>query len=119
MRTLAVLPPGDGRRDGAGRPVRVARALVDPEGVHELYRGGLLQTWDAVFRSRWSELPAEVQAVLLRTRDGLPPVFDRLPHGLRKTIFQAGLVTPDGIWVEDRPFFDWVQFNASNLRGED
>jgi hypothetical protein len=91
-------------------------ALVDRQGVFDLYLDRLLQARDPVFRGRWGELPPEVRAVLLGMGDA-PPSYDRLPRAVQQRVFATGLCSPDGIWVEDRPFDDWIRRNASSLRG--
>lgn len=90
------------------------RAFVDPAGLRDLYEGELLDRWFAVFRDRWSELPAATQALLrgLLARDDWtlddPPALHGLSLPQRTLLGAAGLVR-GGRWVPDPPFFDWMR----------
>ena len=88
--------------------------FVDPAGLRDLYESELLDRWFAVFRDRWSELPATTQALLRRllARDDWtlddPPAL----HGLslpQRTLLGAAGLARGGRWVLDPPFFDWLR----------
>jgi hypothetical protein len=94
------------------------RALVDEQGVADLYEKRLLQDRDNVFRSRWhSELPPAVRAVLLQMKDGRLPLYRELSRGERQAVREGGLCTSAGDWLDDRPFYDWIWHNLADLHG--
>jgi WD40 repeat protein/predicted amidohydrolase/energy-coupling factor transporter ATP-binding protein EcfA2 len=95
------------------------RALVEEDGVTDLYEKRLLLERDNVFRSRWqNELSAEARAVLVQMKDGQPPIYRELSRTERKDVRQVGLCTSAGDWLDDRPFFDWIWRNQDDLSGE-
>jgi hypothetical protein len=91
------------------------RALVEREGLFDLYLSRLLEGRKEVFWGRWQELPPKVQKLLAEAGDGRLPSYHRLPSSLRQLLYLTGLCTA-GTWLDDRPFFDWVRQNASTLR---
>jgi WD40 repeat protein/predicted amidohydrolase len=93
-------------------------ALVKREGVLELYDEHLLLDRDSVFRARWHELPEVARAVIATVREGQLPAYRTLSRAERKAVRDTGLCTSTGRWLDDRPFFDWIQQNADDLKGE-
>jgi hypothetical protein len=88
------------------------RALVEREGVRDLYEQRLLLDRNAgYFATRWAELPERVRGVLdtIRTLPkGERPVYRDLPPEDRQALRDTGLCNALGAWLEDEPFFDWI-----------
>jgi hypothetical protein len=63
-----------------------------------------------VFRSRWTELPSRVREILV---ERLEP--GKLSLNDRDLLAQTGLYSGEGVRLNDRPFFDWIQRNAHSL----
>jgi hypothetical protein len=86
----------------------------DKASLAELYDQRLLVERTAVFEGRFQELPGPVQALLRAHRDARPSFFD-LPPDDRTLLIDSGLCTASGIWLADRPFFDWIRLRAAAL----
>ncbi len=89
------------------------RALVEREGVTDLYEQRLLLDRDAAFfGTRWAELPERARRVLwtLRRAPGaeLPPYRD-LPAADQRAVRDTGLCNAFGHWLQDKPFYDWIK----------
>lgn len=88
------------------------RALVEPDGVSDLYEQRLLLDRDiAAFGGRWAELPERAQRVLrgLRTRGADLPRYRDLPPDDRRALRDTGLCNALGHWLPDAPFYDWIR----------
>jgi WD40 repeat protein/predicted amidohydrolase len=92
------------------------RALVDPEGVDDLYDRRLLRDRDNIFRSRWDELPPLAQELLAQRSDGRLPRYEEMSHMERKVVRDLGLCLPPNDWLPDPPFYDWIRRNLPDLR---
>jgi len=93
------------------------RALVEPQGVTELYEQRLLIERDAAFfGTRWAELPERARRILwrLKTPPGDLPSFRDLPPEDKKILRDTGLCDAFGRWLQDRPFHDWIRRIASD-----
>jgi len=94
--------------------VQAARAgnrlsLADKRGVDELYRNDLLVQRNHVFEQRWSDYQERAHAVMSRIRQGrLPPLRELAPPD-RQAVLDAGLCNALGDWLEDKPWWDWVE----------
>ena len=94
------------------------QARVDKAAVDDLYVKRLLVERDNVFRSRWlGELPPEVRAVLIKMKDGQPPLYRELSRAERQAVRDVGFCETTGEWLDDRPFYDWISRNLDDLRG--
>jgi WD40 repeat protein/predicted amidohydrolase len=103
--------------------VRMGRrqALVEPQGVTELYESRLLVDRNVgFFQTRWRELPERAQRVLWRVRasqeERLPEVKSLSPED-RKVLRDTGLCDHFGRWIEDKPFYDWLRRIADETLG--
>jgi hypothetical protein len=95
------------------RKVRVDMAAVD-----DLYVKRLLVERDNVFRSRWlGELPPEVRAVLIKMKDGQPPLYRELSRAEKQAVRDVGFCAVTSEWLDDRPFYDWIWRHIDDLRG--
>lgn len=94
--------------------VQAARAgnrssLADKRGVDDLYRNDLLVQRNHVFEQRWSDYQERARAVMSRIRQGrLPPLRELAPPD-RQAVLDAGLCNALGDWLEDGPWWDWVE----------
>jgi hypothetical protein len=101
-------------------------ALVERRGVSDLYEQRLLIEREDVFQGRWTELPERARRVLRVTASaeagsainttGLPAYKD-LSRDDRKVLRDTGLCSPQGQWLNDRPFFDWIRRSADDHEG--
>lgn len=89
------------------------KALVDVDGVSEIYEQRLLLDRNAAFfGTRWAELPQRVQRVLGELRSlpaGKFPTFRDLSPEDRKDLLGTGLCNAYGHWLDDKPFYDWIR----------
>jgi uncharacterized protein YjbI with pentapeptide repeats len=92
------------------------KALVDREGVLDLYDDRLLLGRAPAFRGRWDELPPPARTTLLGMTGSRPPPYTSLAPDQRKAVRDTGLCTSTGRWLKDRPFYDWVLQNSHDLR---
>ena len=95
------------------------KPLLDRRAFLDLYEQRLLSDRAAPFTGRWEELPAPVRSLLLLPSSLLArPVYLDQPQFVRRNLVDAGLCSPQGSWLIDRPFFDWIRANASLLSSE-
>jgi energy-coupling factor transporter ATP-binding protein EcfA2 len=95
------------------------KPLLDRGAFLDLYEQRLLSDRAAPFTGRWEELPAPVRTLLLQPESLLSrPVYLEQPQSVRRHLVDAGLCSPQGSWLADRPFFDWIRANASLLSSE-
>ena len=86
------------------------RALVEPEGVSDLYEQRLLLDRDAAaFGTRWAELPERAQRILRTLRGGDLPKYRELSTDDRKVLRDTGLCNAYGHWLPDPPFYEWIR----------
>jgi hypothetical protein len=83
-------------------------ALVNERRVVELYHDRLLHDRRAVFEGRWKELPPRVQEVLAQ-HVKTPLDYFELARDVRNLVRDTGLCRENGLWLSDRPFFDWIR----------
>ena len=95
------------------------KPLLDRAAFLDLYEQRLLSDRAAPFTGRWEDLPASVRTLLLQPESLLArPVFLDQSQSVRRHLVDAGLCSPQGSWLADRPFFDWIRANASLLSSE-
>ncbi|MBL9005301.1 MAG: pentapeptide repeat-containing protein [Myxococcales bacterium] len=95
------------------------KPLIDRSAFRDLYEQRVLADRSAPFTGRWQELPAQVRSLLLLPEHhGQRPVYLQQPPALRSLLVDTGLCSPQGIWLVDRPFFDWIRINAPRLSAE-
>lgn len=95
------------------------KPLIDRSAFRDLYEQRLLADRSAPFTGRWQELPTQVRSLLLLPEHhGQRPAYLQQPPVLRGLLADTGLCSPQGIWLVDRPFFDWIRINASRLSAE-
>jgi hypothetical protein len=98
---------------------RYRKPFVDWQAFLELYDKRLLADRAAAFTGRWEELPEPVRALLLQEEFQVTrPTYLQQPPALRGLLVDTGLCSPQGSWLVDRPFFDWIHINASRLSAE-
>ena len=86
------------------------KPLLDRGAFLDLYEQRLLSDRAAPFTGRWEELPTPVRELLLQPESlDQRPVFLRQPPPIRRHLVDAGLSSPQGSWLADRPFFDWIR----------
>jgi hypothetical protein len=91
-------------------------ALVERQGVFDLYQQRLLRDRSAVFQMRWQELSILARTVLGGAQDGQLPSYRQLSRAERKAMRDSGLCTATGGWLDDRPFFDWIRQNVEAIQ---
>ncbi|HEU4404574.1 MAG TPA: pentapeptide repeat-containing protein [Polyangiaceae bacterium] len=87
--------------------------LLRKDSLRELYEQRLLIE-RTIFLERWNELPKPVRGALLAHPDERPALRS-LPTAVRTQVIDAGLCTVTGVWLPDRPFFDWIRMHAAVL----
>jgi WD40 repeat protein len=85
------------------------RALVEAQGVTDLYEQSLFAAHDGSFQVRWEELPGAAQAIVHAIRDPIKLVYKDLGREEQKILRDTGLCDSRGQWIDDRPFFEWIQ----------
>jgi WD40 repeat protein len=85
------------------------RALVEASGVSDLYEQSLFAAHDGSFQVRWEELPAAAQAIARTVRGPAKPIYRDLRREDQKILRDTGLCDARGQWIDDRPFFEWIQ----------
>ena len=88
------------------------RALTDRQVLQRLVQRRLLDDWTHHFQGRWEEIGAPGRAALL-TLPGIAP--ETLAPAQRDDLRDVGLLRPGDVWLDDRPFFDWIARNAASL----
>ncbi|MCB9759562.1 MAG: NACHT domain-containing protein [Alphaproteobacteria bacterium] len=95
------------------------RALVESAGVTDLYEQHLIRDPTGSFRARWVNMPLDARArlwpLLEQVQGGQPPPLKDLDAALRERFEQAGLLTQAGVWLKDKPFWDWMGRNRDAL----
>lgn len=81
---------------------------IDEQAVDSAYEKALLYGASAIFKARWKELPTLIGNLLL-AHPGARPDYYQLDRALRSKLLDVGLCTPAGQWLEDRPFYDWIE----------
>lgn len=102
-------------------------SLVESRGVSDLYEQRLLLDRDAVFRTRFAELPTRGRRLLRDALNASTPSSNTNPMGLppyrefsredRKMLRDTGLCNPVGQWLDDRPFYEWIRRSADDHDG--
>jgi S-DNA-T family DNA segregation ATPase FtsK/SpoIIIE len=88
------------------------RPLTDRQALLRLVQQRLLDEWTHHFQGRWAEIGAPGRAALL-TQPGSVP--EGLAPAQRDDLRDVGLLRPGDVWLDDRPFFDWIARNATSL----
>jgi WD40 repeat protein/predicted amidohydrolase len=86
----------------------------DKRALAELYDQRLLFERKAVFEDRLKELPDRVRELLFAHPDERSEFFTLTPKD-RLLLVDTGLCDTAGIWLSDRPFFDWIRQQARVL----
>jgi S-DNA-T family DNA segregation ATPase FtsK/SpoIIIE len=85
----------------------------DAQALRDLVDSRLLDGWMTHFQGRWAEIGQAGRSALLRDPGHQP---GDLAPGQRDDLRDVGLLLPGGGWLADRPFFDWLARNATELR---
>lgn len=103
-------------------------SLVESRGVSDLYEQRLLLDRDAVFRTRFAELPGRARRLLRDALHASTPSSNTNPMGLppytefsredKKILRDTGLCNPVGQWLDDRPFYEWIRRSADDHDGD-
>lgn len=83
--------------------------------MDELFELALIERYDAVFRSRWADLPGTARQVLLQVKNGVLPEFKSLAAIQRRMLTNSGLCNSSGVWLRDRPLLRWIERRQDDL----
>jgi len=94
-------------RDGDRGP------LMDRRLLDALVQDRLIDKWSRHFRSRWIEIDPIGRAALLDHGTGDPAL---LSPAQRDDLREVGILRPGDEWLQDSPFYAWMERNAAALR---